>query len=66
MEKAKNVFAFDLFKADALIQKLQVMLVLQVFQGLLRAHKDYHDTKHAMTRLWIHECFRFDTVLFSV
>ena len=41
-------------------QKLKVMLlVFQVFQGLLRAHKDYHDTKHAMTRLWIHECFRF-------
>ena len=31
---------------------------LQVFQGLLRANKDYHDTKAAMTRLWIHECFR--------
>jgi len=29
-----------------------------VFQGLLRADKDFHDTKHAMTRLWIHECFR--------
>ncbi|XP_046574741.1 LOW QUALITY PROTEIN: dynein axonemal heavy chain 2-like [Haliotis rubra] len=32
--------------------------ISRVFQGLLRAHKDYHDTKHAMTRLWIHECFR--------
>ena len=31
---------------------------LQVFQGLLRAHKDYHDTKNAMSRLWVHECFR--------
>ena len=31
---------------------------LQVFQGLLRAHKDYHDTKTAMSRLWVHECFR--------
>ena len=29
-----------------------------MFQGLLRAHKDYHDTKNAMSRLWIHECFR--------
>ena len=29
-----------------------------MFQGLLRAHKDYHDTKNAMCRLWIHECFR--------
>lgn len=32
--------------------------LLQVFQGLLRAHKDYHDTKNAMGRLWVHECFR--------
>ncbi|KAL5004476.1 hypothetical protein ScPMuIL_017932 [Solemya velum] len=32
--------------------------ISKVFQGLLRAHKDYHDTKQAMTRLWIHECFR--------
>ena len=31
---------------------------LQVFQGLLRAHKDYHDTKNAMARLWVHECYR--------
>lgn len=30
----------------------------QVFQGLLLAHKDFHDTKQSMTRLWIHECFR--------
>ena len=29
-----------------------------MFQGLLRAHKEYHDTKNAMTRLWVHECFR--------
>ena len=29
-----------------------------MFQGLLRAHKDYHDTKNAMSRLWVHECFR--------
>ena len=32
--------------------------ISRVFQGLLRAHKDFHDTKVAMTRLWIHECFR--------
>jgi dynein heavy chain len=32
--------------------------ISKVFQGLLRAHKDYHDTKAAMTRLWVHECFR--------
>jgi len=25
---------------------------------MLRAHKDFHDTKQAITRLWIHECFR--------
>ncbi|KAJ3585525.1 hypothetical protein NHX12_014244, partial [Muraenolepis orangiensis] len=29
-----------------------------VFQGLLRAHRDFHDTKQSITRLWIHECFR--------
>ncbi len=29
-----------------------------MFQGLLRAHKDYQDTKYAMARLWVHECFR--------
>ncbi|KAK3095642.1 hypothetical protein FSP39_017066 [Pinctada imbricata] len=32
--------------------------ISKIFQGLLRAHKDFHDTKQAMTRLWIHECFR--------
>eukprot|EP00106_Octopus_bimaculoides_P014248 XP_014781690.1 PREDICTED: dynein heavy chain 2, axonemal-like [Octopus bimaculoides] len=32
--------------------------ISRVFQGMLRAHKDYHDTKVAITRLWIHECFR--------
>ncbi|KAK7102408.1 hypothetical protein V1264_020630 [Littorina saxatilis] len=32
--------------------------ISRVFQGLLRAHKDFHDTKHTMTRLWIHESFR--------
>nr|XP_039250408.1 dynein heavy chain 2, axonemal-like [Styela clava] len=32
--------------------------ISKVFQGLLRAHKDFHDTKQSMTRLWIHECFR--------
>ncbi|XP_071375886.1 dynein axonemal heavy chain 2, partial [Centroberyx affinis] len=32
--------------------------ISKVFQGLLRAHRDFHDTKHTITRLWIHECFR--------
>ncbi|XP_055959532.1 dynein axonemal heavy chain 2-like, partial [Patella vulgata] len=32
--------------------------ISKIFQGLLRANKVYHDTKAAMTRLWIHECFR--------
>ena len=32
--------------------------ISKVFQGMLRAHKDFHDTKEAMTRLWVHECFR--------
>ena len=30
----------------------------QVFQGMLRANKDFHDTKSSISRLWIHECFR--------
>nr|XP_020476144.1 LOW QUALITY PROTEIN: dynein heavy chain 2, axonemal [Monopterus albus] len=30
----------------------------KVFQGLLRAHPHFHDTKNTITRLWIHECFR--------
>lgn len=33
--------------------------ISKVFQGMLRANKDFHDTKASMTRLWIHECFRF-------
>uniref|UniRef100_UPI0037E8313A dynein axonemal heavy chain 2 n=1 Tax=Semicossyphus pulcher TaxID=241346 RepID=UPI0037E8313A len=32
--------------------------ISKVFQGLLRAHPDFHDTKNKITRLWIHECFR--------
>ncbi|RZC39320.1 dynein heavy chain 2, axonemal-like [Asbolus verrucosus] len=32
--------------------------ISKIFQGLLRAHKDYHDTKPAFLRLWVHECFR--------
>ncbi|XP_070849918.1 dynein axonemal heavy chain 2 [Chaetodon trifascialis] len=32
--------------------------ISKVFQGLLRAHPDLHDTKNNITRLWIHECFR--------
>ncbi|KAK1153304.1 dynein heavy chain 2, axonemal [Acipenser oxyrinchus oxyrinchus] len=32
--------------------------ISKVFQGMLRAHRDFHDTKHSITRLWIHECFR--------
>ncbi|XP_026578292.1 dynein heavy chain 2, axonemal [Pseudonaja textilis] len=31
--------------------------ISKVFQGMLRAHKDFHDTKASLTRLWIHECF---------
>uniref|UniRef100_A0A2K5CLM4 Dynein axonemal heavy chain 2 n=1 Tax=Aotus nancymaae TaxID=37293 RepID=A0A2K5CLM4_AOTNA len=33
--------------------------ISKVFQGMLRANKDFHDTKSSITRLWIHECFRF-------
>lgn len=32
--------------------------ISKVFQGLLRAHRDFHDTKLSITRLWTHECFR--------
>ncbi|XP_068440309.1 dynein axonemal heavy chain 2 [Clinocottus analis] len=32
--------------------------ISKVFQGLLRAHPDFHDTKNIIARLWIHECFR--------
>ncbi|XP_076026906.1 dynein axonemal heavy chain 2 [Genypterus blacodes] len=32
--------------------------ISKVFQGLLRAHPDFHDTKNSLIRLWIHECFR--------
>ncbi|XP_070785989.1 dynein axonemal heavy chain 2 [Enoplosus armatus] len=32
--------------------------ISKVFQGLLRAHPDFHDTKNNITRLWIHESFR--------
>ncbi|TSK77047.1 Dynein heavy chain 2, axonemal [Bagarius yarrelli] len=32
--------------------------ISKVFQGLLRSHKDFYDTKQSITRLWIHECFR--------
>ncbi|XP_029437782.1 dynein heavy chain 2, axonemal isoform X2 [Rhinatrema bivittatum] len=32
--------------------------ISKVFQGMLRAHRDFHDTKQHISRLWIHECFR--------
>ncbi|KAG8535237.1 hypothetical protein GDO81_029067, partial [Engystomops pustulosus] len=32
--------------------------ISKVFQGMLRAQRDLHDTKQSITRLWIHECFR--------
>ncbi|KAM6908918.1 dynein axonemal heavy chain 2 [Xenentodon cancila] len=32
--------------------------ISKVFQGLLRAHPDFHDAKNSLTRLWIHEAFR--------
>ncbi|KAK2862756.1 hypothetical protein Q5P01_002289 [Channa striata] len=32
--------------------------ISKVFQGLLRAHPDFHDSKNNVTRLWVHECFR--------
>ena len=30
----------------------------KVYQGMLRANKNYHDRKESMIRLWIHECYR--------
>lgn len=35
-----------------------------MFQGLLRAHPEFHDNKNNMVRLWIHECFRCYTHFF--
>lgn len=35
-----------------------IAYVFQVFQGLLRAHRDYHDTQQGMARLWLHEICR--------
>ncbi|KAM9717113.1 dynein axonemal heavy chain 2 [Menidia menidia] len=32
--------------------------ISKVFQGLLRAHPDFHESETDITRLWIHECFR--------
>eukprot|EP00051_Salpingoeca_urceolata_P021740 m.344195 g.344195 ORF g.344195 m.344195 type:complete len:1098 (-) comp19853_c0_seq7:121-3414(-) len=32
--------------------------ISKVFQGMLRAHKDFHDTPEALTKLWVHETFR--------
>uniref|UniRef100_A0A4W3GQ89 Dynein heavy chain 3 AAA+ lid domain-containing protein n=1 Tax=Callorhinchus milii TaxID=7868 RepID=A0A4W3GQ89_CALMI len=32
--------------------------ISKVFQGMLRIHRDYHDTKQCIARLWIHESFR--------
>ncbi|XP_061620043.1 LOW QUALITY PROTEIN: dynein axonemal heavy chain 2 [Phyllopteryx taeniolatus] len=32
--------------------------ISKVFQGLLRSHPEFHDSKNNMVRLWIHECFR--------
>ena len=44
---------------DCNLRTIHILLYCsQVFQGLLRAHKEYHDTKNAMGRLWVHECFR--------
>ncbi|XP_031567025.1 dynein heavy chain 2, axonemal-like, partial [Actinia tenebrosa] len=32
--------------------------ISKIFQGLLRANKDLHDTKTSISRLWVHENFR--------
>ncbi|KAJ3024564.1 UNVERIFIED_CONTAM: Dynein heavy chain 2, axonemal [Siphonaria sp. JEL0065] len=32
--------------------------ISKVFQGLLRANKDYYDSRDSLTKLWVHEAFR--------
>ncbi|KAJ3242061.1 Dynein heavy chain 2, axonemal [Chytriomyces hyalinus] len=32
--------------------------ISKVFQGLLRAHRDYYDSRDSLTKLWVHEIFR--------
>lgn len=32
--------------------------ISKVFQGLLRANKEYYDSKESLTKLWVHESFR--------
>lgn len=32
--------------------------ISKIFQGMLRSHKDYINTRPAIFRLWIHESFR--------
>ncbi|KAI9224867.1 dynein heavy chain and region D6 of dynein motor-domain-containing protein [Blastocladiella britannica] len=32
--------------------------ISRVFQGMLRCHKDYYDSKDALIKLWVHEVFR--------
>lgn len=39
------------------IQKL-VSILRQIFQGLLRSHKDYQYSRQTFLRLWVHESFR--------
>ena len=32
--------------------------ISKVFQGLLRANRDYYDSRESITKLWVHEVFR--------
>lgn len=32
--------------------------ISKIFQGMLRSHRDYQNTKPGILRLWIHESFR--------
>lgn len=32
--------------------------ISRVFQGLLRANREYHDTRESMEKLWLHEVYR--------
>ena len=32
--------------------------ISKVFQGLMRANKDFYDTRESLTKLWVHEIYR--------
>lgn len=55
----------DISKVEALLRDLYFLddsifdiFAKQVFQGLLRSHKDYQFSRQTFLRLWVHETFR--------